>query len=194
MRDLKAAVVPRQRGRLAKRLLAAGVFAATLAGAAFSVQAQGHPGHGPGPGGPGMAMFAGPPRHIDRAVDRMLRGIDASPAQRTQIKQIAVAAAADLKASMDAARGLHAKGLQIFMAPTVDAAAAEALRQQMLAQHDQVSKRMLQAMLDIANVLTPEQRAKLGERVQERQSRMKERMRQMQQAPMPPGPASEPSK
>ena len=53
--------------------------------------------------------------------------------------------------------------------PTVDAAAAEKLRQQMLAQHDQVSQRMLTAMLDISRVLTAEQRVALAARMKEHQ-------------------------
>ena len=51
-------------------------------------------------------------------------------------------------------------------------AAAESVRQQMLAQHDQSSKRMLQAMLDVSKVLTPAQRAKLGARLKQRQAIM----------------------
>jgi Spy/CpxP family protein refolding chaperone len=70
--------------------------------------------------------------------------------------------------------------MAIFAAANVDAAAAESLRQQMLAQHDQSSKRVLQAMLDISKVLTPEQRAKMGERMQQREVAMKERMEREQ--------------
>jgi protein CpxP len=51
----------------------------------------------------------------------------------------------------------------------------------MLAQHDQASKRKLQEMLDIAKVLTPEQRAKIADRMKERQAVMKDRMQRMQQ-------------
>ena len=42
-------------------------------------------------------------------------------------------------------------------------------RQQQLAQHDTVTKRALQAMLDAQAVLKPEQRAKLAERMAARQ-------------------------
>jgi Spy/CpxP family protein refolding chaperone len=70
--------------------------------------------------------------------------------------------------------------VEIFAAPTVDAAAAESLRQQLLAQHDQASKRVLQAMLDVSKVLTPEQRAKLAERIKQRQAAMQDRMQRMQ--------------
>ena len=121
-----------------------------------------------GHGGRGFGLMFGSPEQIDRMADRMLDGLNASDAQRTQIKQIAQATVADMKAQREAGRALHAKGLQIFAAPTVDAAAAEALRQQMVGQRDQASKRVLQAMLDISKVLTPEQRAKFAERIQQR--------------------------
>ncbi|MGZ5207267.1 MAG: Spy/CpxP family protein refolding chaperone [Caldimonas sp.] len=129
--------------------------------------------------GHGM-MFGGSPEHMGRAIDHMLDGLNASDSQRSQIKQIAAQAAADLKAQAAAGRGLHQRGMQIFTAPTVDAGAAEQLRQQMLQQHDQMSKRMTQAMVAVANVLTPEQRAKIGERIKDRQARMEERMKRME--------------
>ena len=168
----------------AMRWVAAGVVVVAAASAAFSAQAQGH--HGPGMmggegmGGPGMMMFGGSAEHIGRAVDHLLDGLNATDAQRSQIKQIATAAATDLKTQHDAGRALHEKGMQIFTAPNVDANAAEALRQQMLAQHDQASRRVMQAMLDVSRVLTPEQRAKLAERMKERQAKMQERMQRMQ--------------
>ena len=58
--------------------------------------------------------------------------------------------------------------MQVFTAPTVDANAAEPLRQQTLQQHDQMSRRMTQAMVAAASVLTPEQRAQIGERLKDR--------------------------
>ena len=45
----------------------------------------------------------------------------------------------------------------------------------MLARHDKVSQRMLQAQLDVANVLTPAQRAKMATQMKARQDRMAER-------------------
>ena len=179
MRDLTAAAAPRQVFSFAARFAAAGMLAIAAAGAAIDVHAQGMGGHGQGPG-PGMMMFGGSPEHAGRGVDRMLDGLGVSDAQRAQIKQIVVAAATDLKAQREAGRALHEQGMQIFAAPTVDAAAAEALRQQMLAQHDQASKRMLQAMLDVSKVLTPQQRAKMAERMKQRQAVMQERMQREQ--------------
>ena len=178
MRDVKAARLQRQGSMFVMRLMAAGVLVVASAVAALSAHAQGQ---GPGGhGGPDMMMLGGPPEHVGRAVDHMLDGLGVSDAQRTQIKQIAMTAAGDLKAQRESGRGMREKGMQIFTAPTVDEGAAEALRQQMSVQHDQASKRMLQAMIDVAKVLTPEQRAKLGDRFKERQAVMKDRMDRMQ--------------
>ena len=160
--------------------LAAGMIIAVTATIALSAWAQpgGHGRHGGGFGGPGM--FMGSPEHIARGVDHVLDGLNATDAQRTQIKQIVAQAAADLKAQRDTGKALHEKGMQIFTAPTVDAAAAESVRQQLVAQHDAASRRMLQAMLDISRVLTPEQRAKIAEHMKQRQQRMQEHMQRMQ--------------
>ena len=78
-------------------------------------------------------------------------------------------------AQRESARSLHEQTMQLFMQPTVDARAAEALRQQMLAQHDASSKRMLQAMLDASRVLSPEQRKTLGQKMAEMRARHGER-------------------
>lgn len=153
-------------------MVAAVALAATTLGAAAWAEGEhgaqwGHAGRsGPGPFGPGL--FGGPPERIERGVDRMLDGLQATDAQRAQVKQIALAAASDLKAQREAGRGLFERSLQLFAAPVVDANAAEQLRQQMLAQHDQSSRRVLQAMLDISRVLSPEQRATLTQRMKER--------------------------
>ena len=163
------------RKRGIKRVLL-GVAVAVTATLALSAWAQhGAGGYGGGHGG-GMGMFGGGPEHTGRMLDHMLDGLNATDAQRGQIKQIAQAAAADMKTQHEAGRALREKGMQIFSAPTVDAAAAEQLRQQMLAQHDQMSRRSLQAMLDASRVLTPEQRAKLAERMKQRGDMMRERM------------------
>jgi protein CpxP len=179
MFDVKAAVPTLRGSKFTTRLMAASVLVLASIGAVVSVHAEDR--HGPemSGGGPGM-MFGGAPEHIGRTVDHMLDGLGATDAQRTQIKQIAMAAATDLKAQRTATRALHQRAMQVFTAPTVDASAAESIRQQMLAQHDQASKRVLQAMLDVARVLTPEQRAKIGDRMKERQAIMQDRMQRMQ--------------
>ena len=172
------------------RLLAATavvVLAAGLTQTAFASPNQGHP-H---PGGPGAMSQMGPmdgmggmvlghPRQMDRLYDNV--GVTAE--QRTQIKQIMDAARTDLQAQREAGRQLHEQARALFAQPTIDAQQAEALRQQMLAQHDRASKRMLQAMLEVSGVLTPDQRKAITERMSERREMMERR--RAERAPVAP--------
>jgi Spy/CpxP family protein refolding chaperone len=138
--------------------------------------------HHQGMGGDfGGGMFRGSPEHVGRMVDHMLDGLNATDAQRSQVKQIATAAAVDLKAQAEAGRGLRQRAMQVFTAPNVDANAVEAVRQQMMQQHDQMSRRTTQAMLDVARVLTPEQRVRIAERMRDRQAQMEDRMQRMRE-------------
>jgi len=133
---------------------------------------QGRRGMGRGMGlGMGMGMGMRPlgGRHLDRLLDE----VKATDAQRTQIKALAQSAEADLKPLHEKARGLHEQTLALFGQPQVDAAAAEKLRQQAQANHDAVSKRTLQLVLDASKVLTPEQRIALVAKVQQRHEKMK---------------------
>jgi|CXWL01.1.fsa_nt_gi Spy/CpxP family protein refolding chaperone len=154
------------------RMLAATLVVAVAGGMAQVAIAAPH--DGPGPGGHagmgggmgGMAMAA--PQHIVRLLD----SVGATAEQRTQIKQIMQAAHTELAAQRQAGRALHEQSRALFAQPTVDARAAEALRVQMVAQHEQASKRMLQAMLDVSRVLTPEQRKAMADRMGQRRTMM----------------------
>lgn len=131
-------------------------------------------GHGYGHGGMMMGMpFEG------RGLDRMLDTVKATDPQRKQIREIADKARADMQTLHSklppGADGQPAHPYRAMLAllaqPQVDAAGAEKLRQQLHAHHDQVSQRMLQAAVDIAKVLTPEQRATFAKEVQARMDR-----------------------
>jgi Spy/CpxP family protein refolding chaperone len=157
------------------KALVVGAVVAVMSTVAVTSWAEPGPGpapgqHGPrgGPppmGGPGMLLMA-PPERIDRMVDRMLDGLDATDAQRTQIRQIAQAAAKDVRAQMEAGKGLREKGRALFTAPTIDEAAVEALRQQQAQSHEAVSRRVTQAMVDAAKVLNAKQRETLAARME----------------------------
>src|SRR5216117_3003193 len=106
-------------GKRGLKWVAAGLALAISATVALSAWAQSGPaGHHGGGGFGGPGMFMGSPEHVGHAVDHMLEGVNASDAQRAQIKQIVQQAATDLKAQHDAARALHEQGMQIFTAPT----------------------------------------------------------------------------
>lgn len=150
-----------------------GAVAAALA--LGGVAAQAAPGgHGPHHGGPGAmapgGLFGG---HLDH----MLDVVNATDAQRSQIDAIFKAARQDLAGQREAGMKLHQQMAALYTAPNIDAAAIEALRQQMSAQHEAASKRMSQASIDAARVLTPEQRLKIAEVAKRRQARMAEHRR-----------------
>lgn len=156
--------------------LALGLVLGLAAAAAVPVLAHGHggPGHH---GGMGMGMpgaFMGSPERVERMVDRLLKDLNATDAQRAQVKQIALSAANDLKGQREAGRALRQQAMALFAQPTVDANAVEALRQQQMAHADQVSRRVSQAMIEVSRVLTPEQRLQLAERMKQHAERWKQ--------------------
>jgi len=132
-----------------------------------------------GPGGPDGMPFGG--RHMNHLLDEA----NATPAQRDQIKQLVDKAQADLKTLHEQGRALHEQGLKLWAQPTLDSGAAETLRQSMLAQHDKVSKRMMQLMLDVGKVLTPEQRAKIADQMRKHHADMMQRMKDRMAASQP---------
>jgi periplasmic protein CpxP/Spy len=128
-------------------------------------------GHAHGMGGHGMAMgmgMLGHPRMAERVLDR----INATPEQRTQVRALIKGAQDESRAEREAGRALSQQAAALFAQPTVDANAAEALRQQMLVRADAASRRMTQLMLDLSRVLTPEQRAQLAAERQQRREKM----------------------
>lgn len=163
------------------RLAAAGlVLAAAGAVTAVAVAAP-HGGHG---GAHAMTM-GGPMMMKGRMLNRMLDDVNATDAQRAQIRQIVEAARTQAQGQREQRRTLREQSLRVFTQPNIDANAAEALRQQTLALHDQASKRHLQTMLDIARVLTPEQRAQVAQRINERREMRERHQRERQQLNRP---------
>lgn len=154
------------------RLLGAALLAAVLGTVTLAAWAQ-PGGHGMHGGGPGMGMMMG-----GRGLERMLDGVNATAEQRSQVKQIAERAMADMKAQRDTGRGLREQMMKLFTQPVVDANAVEALRQQTLQHHDQASRRMTQAMLEVSRVLTVEQRKQLAERAAKRSEMMQRHMQE----------------
>jgi periplasmic protein CpxP/Spy len=147
------------------RLAAAALVLAVAGGAAQVAQAM--PGGRGGPHGGGMMMHG-----------RLLQSVGASADQQTRIHDIMKAARDDVRKLHEGAGDLRAQGAQLLAAPTIDARAVEALRVKRLALHDAVSKRMTQALLDAAAVLTPEQRAKMAEQMGKRHDMMERHRRE----------------
>ncbi|MCS7100252.1 MAG: Spy/CpxP family protein refolding chaperone [Burkholderiaceae bacterium] len=146
----------------------AGASAVTLAalGAAWHRSASAHGmgrGFMPGPMGPmGTMDPQAMGQRVEAMVQWMLADVDATPEQRARISAIAKGAFNDLAPLR--ARHLDARRatVRLLAAPTIDRAAIERIRIEQIQLAETTTRRVTQALLDAAEVLTPEQRAKLA--------------------------------
>src|SRR5260370_3582382 len=161
---------PKRRGRgaLVAALLAVGLLAGIAGNLLPSAFAQGFPWQHRGWGMAGGFM-GGPltPAQIDDRIDRMSKHmaieLDATADQQAKIAGIAKSAVADLRAMRDKAQAARTQAVTLLTAPTIDRTAIERLRAEQIALADTASKRIAQALADVADVLSPEQRRKMAE-------------------------------
>lgn len=95
---------------------------------------------------------------------RMLRGLDLSDAQRDQIFEIRHAQAPAMRAQMKAVRAARKELRELALAPTYDAAKAQASADALAKATAEMALMRIDAMRKVLAVLTPEQRQKLDER------------------------------
>lgn len=103
-----------------------------------------------------------------RGLSRALDAVDATAEQEERIWAIVDGARAELRPMMREFRDTREAVMELMAAPTIDRAAAETLRAGRIAAIDEASRKMTAAMLDAAEVLTPEQRAELARHLGER--------------------------
>lgn len=139
-----------------RQTIAAFLLGSTLAVGVGAYAVDGHHGHGHG-------------SHISR----LYAEVQATDAQKAKIDPLVKAAMADLKPMHEQLHALHKKLLEQASAPTIDRAGLEATRQQGLVLADQASKRLIQLVADIGDVLTPEQRKKLAEHLASHERRFR---------------------
>lgn len=111
-------------------------------------------------------MRGGPNFHGPMAcfmVEHALKSLDATDEQRADIREIMEDAAAEIRTLIDGVDDPKEQFTTLLSAQTLDRNAFETLRQQMLETGDAVSVRAMEALLDAAEVLTPEQRVELIE-------------------------------
>jgi Spy/CpxP family protein refolding chaperone len=162
---------PRRRGRtvflatlLALAAGLAGAFASTAFSQSFGPHRFGPPGwHG------GGFMGQLDPAQMEERADRMVRHlaieIDATTEQQEKLRTTVKAALKDILPMRDKARATHLRARELLLAPTVDRAAIESLRTEQMALADAFTKRVADALADMASVLTLEQRRKIADHV-----------------------------
>jgi Spy/CpxP family protein refolding chaperone len=106
---------------------------------------------------------------IEKRVTKMVRHlsieIDANADQEKLITEVALATAKELKPVRDEFHAAGEKMADLLTAPTVDRAAIEGLRAERLAATDEVSKTVINAVAQVSEILTPQQREGLAKRL-----------------------------
>jgi Spy/CpxP family protein refolding chaperone len=149
-------------------LMLAAMIGAVLAGSASAGWGWGPGGRFGNHGGMGAPLD---PAEVQERVERMVAHlaieIDATDEQKAKLTTIFVSAANDLmpiRAELMASRQAG-ELVGLLTAPTVDRAAIESFRADKMSLAEQASRRIAQALGEAAEVLTPEQRAEIGERI-----------------------------
>lgn len=103
---------------------------------------------------------------VEARADRMIRHlsieIDATAEQQDKLRAIVRGAVKDLLPVREKVLAARTTARELLTQQTIDRAAIEKLRVDQIAIHDAASKRLVQAVADAAEVLTPEQRRKLS--------------------------------
>jgi periplasmic protein CpxP/Spy len=123
---------------------------------------MGGPGGKGGPGGHGFMGRMGA-EFMEFRMNRMLGKIGASDEQKEKILAIAEKTRDTLQAERKNSGDMRKQMMEILKAPTIDRAAVEKLRTEQTARMDASSKIIADAVVEAAEVLTPEQRVKLAD-------------------------------
>lgn len=126
--------------------------------------------HGGGPGFWRGGPFGGgaiDPAWAEARADRMVRHIaveiGANADQQEKLSVIAKGLVKDVLPVREKMQTARQQARDLLTAQTVDRAALEKLRADQIATHEAASKRLVQALADAADILTPEQRKKLND-------------------------------
>ena len=102
---------------------------------------------------------------VQHAVTRALDSVGASSAQEAKVHDIIAAKFAEIAPNPDDHEKLRKQALDLLAAPTIDRSAVEQLRADAFAMFDAKSKALVGGLLDVADQLTPAQRAQLAAEV-----------------------------
>jgi len=157
--------------RARRRVFWLGVAAASLVAAIASAIALGGPrdafamraffGGRHGPHGHGFEGSEAAREHAEIAAEWLLRSVDASQEQQARVREV-VGASIDALAPLADQHRAHHQALVLLLAQeTIDRTALESLRAQELGLAEQASRTLTASLADVAEALTPAQRAEL---------------------------------
>ena len=141
--------------------IAAGAALAAILGVliATSADARGwfrHRGHDP------EAML----EHAQYAVDRFMSEVEATDEQRQEARVLVEDTLTVLGTMRFDRESVRSQVMDLLSAETIDREAVEELRAEKLAEADRASRVLTDAIVELAKILTPEQRARLPEMAQ----------------------------
>lgn len=152
-------------------------FIAVMGGlvGAFAGRAFGHGPHmfGHFGAGPGFWRTAAPfdpakaAERAERAAKHLAVEIDATSDQQQKLIEIAKALTKEIGPQRDQFLDSRKRAVELLSAPTLDLAEIEKLRAERVAGIEQISRQITQAIVKAAETMTPEQRKKLAERIEE---------------------------
>ncbi len=100
--------------------------------------------------------------HADRMIRHLAIEIDATAEQQDKLRAVVRSAVQDLLPVREKLLAARATARDLLTQQTIDRTAIEKLRLDQIAIHDAASKRLVQAVADAAEILTPEQRRRLS--------------------------------
>jgi Spy/CpxP family protein refolding chaperone len=101
--------------------------------------------------------------HADRVVRHLSDEIDATAEQQDKLRAIVTGAIMDLMPVREKMMAARATARDLLTQQTVDRTAIEKFRADLMETHEAVSRRLVQAVVDAAEVLTPEQRLRISD-------------------------------
>jgi Spy/CpxP family protein refolding chaperone len=116
-----------------------------------------------GSGKPGAGMQT---EQIDKMVGHLMVEIGGTPEQRRKITGIALAARSDMQAMREQMQMQRQKGMDLMFAKTLDTQALDKQHAEHNQLREKMGNRMHRGMVEALQVLTPEQRAQMKQKMQ----------------------------
>ncbi len=125
-----------------------------------------------GPAMHGSMGNCGPGMRHRHGMEHMLSKAGVTPAQQEQMRALRKQAWDKARPEMEQMHALMQQRMKLLAAPAIDRGALEALRDKQMALANQLSRERTQTQYEMAQILSPEQRAKLYAMMEQRMERM----------------------